>query len=92
MADPGFEYDDDKSQRNLEKHGISFPYATALWSDPYLLTMRARTTGESRFLAIGMVEGKVWSAVFTYRATAIRIISVRRARRNEVELYEHEDL
>jgi uncharacterized DUF497 family protein len=92
MTEQFFEFDTAKSQLNLEKHGISFPDATALWADPYLLTVHARTSGESRYLAVGTIKGKVWSAIYTIRGSKIRLISVRRARRNEVELYEREDL
>lgn len=45
----GFEYDDDKSQANLEKHGIEFLDAQALWEDPDLLEIRARSDDEPRF-------------------------------------------
>jgi uncharacterized DUF497 family protein len=84
----GFEYDDDKSQANLEKHGIDFLDAQALWEDPDLLEIRARSDDEPRFLVIGRIGLRHWSAVVTYRNGTIRLISVRRSRRREVELYE----
>lgn len=83
-----FEFDVDKSQANLEKHGINFLDAQALWKDPDLLEIRARSDDEPRFLAIGLIGPKHWSAVVTYRNGTIRLISVRRARASEVELYE----
>ena len=83
-----FEFDDDKSQANLEKHGIDFEAAQALWHDPDLLEVQANTEGEPRFLIIGRIGTKHWSAVVTYRDGRIRLISVRRARKREVELYE----
>lgn len=83
-----FEFDADKSQTNLEKHGISFLDAQALWKDPDLLEIRARSDDEPRFLAIGLIGAKHWSAVVTYRNGTIRLISVRRSRAKEVELYE----
>ncbi|GFZ82786.1 toxin [Pseudohongiella nitratireducens] len=83
-----FEYDDDKSQANLEKHGIDFLDAQVLWEDPDLLEIRARSDDEPRFLAIGRIGSKHWSAVVTYRNGTIRLISVRRSRTREVELYE----
>jgi hypothetical protein len=83
-----FEFDPEKSAANLAKHGIDFLAAQALWSDPALLEVPARTTGESRFLVIGLLGGRHWSAVITYRGQAIRLISVRRSRAEEVELYE----
>ncbi len=84
----GFEYDDDKSQTNLEKHGIDFLDAQALWNDPDLLEIRGKSEDEPRFLVIGLIGQKHWSAVVTYRNGTIRLISVRRSRKREVELYE----
>ena len=83
-----FEYDDAKSQANLEKHGIDFLDAQALWNDPDLLEIRAKSQDEPRFLVVGLIGQKHWSAVVTYRNGTIRLISVRRSRKREVELYE----
>lgn len=83
-----FEYDPDKSAANLAKHGIDFDVAQNLWSDPDLLEVPARTVDEPRSLVLGKIEGKHWSAVITYREETIRIISVRRSRQEEIELYE----
>ncbi|WP_041971622.1 BrnT family toxin [Geobacter sp. OR-1] len=83
-----FEFDPDKSATNLQKHGIDFMLAQALWDDPDLIEIPARTTDEARYLVIGMIEGRHWSAVVTYRGENIRIISVRRARPEEVAIYE----
>jgi len=83
-----FEFDEAKSQANLEKHGIAFRAAQKLWRDPYLLEIRAKSEDESRFLLIGKIAEKHWSAVVTYRDARIRLISVRRSRKKEVELYE----
>ena len=83
-----FEYDERKSISNHQKHGIDFNDAQALWSDPDLLEIQARTDDEPRYLAIGVIGSKHWSAVFTYRGESIRIISVRRSREEEVVLYE----
>ena len=83
-----FEYDDDKSQANLEKHGISFLDAQSLWNDPDLLEVQARCDDEPRSLVVGVLGLKHWSAIVTYRNGAIRLISVRRSRKREVELYE----
>lgn len=87
-----FEFDDDKSKVNLEKHGIDFQAAQALWDDPDLLEVQARSEIEPRFLLIGRISAKHWSAVVTYRSGKIRLISVRRSRKNEVELYEGQGL
>ncbi|MGY1490232.1 BrnT family toxin [Methylobacillus pratensis] len=83
-----FEFDPVKSQSNLLKHGISFVDAQALWNDPNLLEIPAKTEDEPRYLMIGLIHGKHWSAIITYRDTNIRLISVRRSRTEEVALYE----
>ena len=83
-----FEFDAAKSESNRAKHGINFIEAQSLWSDPMLLEIPAKTEDEPRFLAVGQIDGKHWSAVITYRGSYIRLISVRRARTEEVALYE----
>ena len=83
-----FEYDKEKSLLNFAKHGIDFEAAQLLWDDASLLEIPAKTTDEPRFLVIGMIGRKHWSAVITWRGENIRIISVRRSRVEEVELYE----
>lgn len=88
-----FEYDLAKSAANLAKHGIDFEQAQALWDDPWMLEAPARTRDEPRFLVIGKIEGKHWAAVWTPRGQdlggrVVRIISVRRAREEEIVCYE----
>ena len=83
-----FEYDEGKSLANFDKHGIDFTTAQALWNDPYLIEIPAKTLDEPRFLVIGIIEGRHWSAVVTPRRGNIRIISVRRSRNEEIVLYE----
>ena len=83
-----FEFDPRKSERNKQKHGIDFIEAQALWDDPDLLEIPAGTSDEPRFLVIGKIFEKHWSGVITYRGERIRIISVRRSRPEEVEIYE----
>ena len=83
-----FEFDASKSEANRAKHGIDFMEAQSLWSDPMLLEIPAKTEDEPRFLAIGQIDSKHWSAVITYRGSHVRLISVRRARTEEVALYE----
>ena len=85
-----FEFDPDKSDANKIKHGIDFVEAQLLWDDSNLLEVPARTDGEARFLAIGEISGKHWAAIYTMRGTVIRLISVRRARKEEVQFYENE--
>ena len=83
-----FEFDAKKSDSNRAKHGIDFVEAQNLWNDPRLLEIPAKTEDEPRFLVIGQIEGKHWSAVITYRGSKVRLISVRRARTEEVAFYE----
>ena len=83
-----FEFNTTKSKNNKKKHGIDFVEAQALWEDPDLLEIPARTADEQRFLVIGKIAEKHWSGVITYRSENIRIISVRRARDEEIEIYE----
>jgi len=83
-----FEFDPLKSDANLRKHGIDFLEAQALWRDPALVEIPARTLDEPRFLVIACLQGRHWSAVITYRQQSIRLISVRRFRPDEVQLYE----
>ncbi len=83
-----FEFDTAKSKSNRMKHGIDFVDAQVLWNDPMLMEIPAKTDDELRYLVIGLIEGKHWSAVVTCRGENIRLISVRRARTEEVALYE----
>lgn len=82
------EFDERKGRANARKHGIDFIEAQALWSDPNLIEISAKTVDEPRFLVIGRISGKHWSAVVTHRSERIRLISVRRSRPEEVALYE----
>lgn len=83
-----FEFDDNKSVANKEKHGIDFVEAQLLWEDSHLIEIAAKTVDEPRYLVIGKISEKHWSGVITYRCENIRIISVRRSRKEEVDLYE----
>ena len=87
-----FEYDDKKSARNLAKHGIDFHDAQQLWNDLELLEIPARTEDEPRWLLIGRIADKHWSAVIAYRNGRTRLISVRRSRNEEVALYESQGI
>jgi uncharacterized protein len=83
-----FEFDQAKSLSNLKKHGIDFEKAQMIWDDPDYIEAPARLVDEPRSLVIGRFEGKLWSAVVTYRNNRVRIISVRRARPEEEIIYE----
>ena len=75
-----FEYDPNKSLSNKLKHGMDFEEAQALWEDPNAIRIPARSDVETRFAAVGLIDGRFWSAFFTYGDTTIIIISVRRSR------------
>lgn len=84
-----FEYDPNKSESNKLKHGIDFEEAQQLWKDADLLVFTVMEQPENRQLAIEKISHKHWSVIFTQRGKNIRLISVRRARKKEIELYEN---
>ena len=83
-----FEFDSQKSENNRKKHGIDFLKAQALWDDPDYILIPAKVFDEARFLIIGKIGEKHWSGIITYRGEQIRIISVRRSRKGEIDIYE----
>lgn len=83
-----FEFDEAKSRANKRKHGVDFVEAQVLWEDEDRLEISARSEEETRFLIIGVIRQRHWSAFVTYRQRRIRLISVRRSRVEEVALYE----
>jgi uncharacterized protein len=86
--DEGFEWDPTKAEANFKKHGVTFDLAFDLFLSPYLMRFDERKNyGEERRIAIGIVEGIILHVVFTLRAKKIRIISARRANKQEREAY-----
>lgn len=83
-----FEFNSTKSQSNQVKHGIDFDEAQLIWQDPNFIEIQAKSDDETRYLVVGRIAEKHWSAVITYRDDSIRIISVRRSRETEVAIYE----
>jgi uncharacterized DUF497 family protein len=83
-----YEWDEQKSQANRSKHGIDFETATRLWDDPNRIEIQTPFSEENRIILIGNIDKKIWAAIFTLREAANRIISVRRARKKEIYLYE----
>lgn len=84
-----FEYDKNKSKTNKSKHGIDFEEAKELWKDPYAFELPSiQSEDEKRFLVLGQIRSKNYTAIITYRDNVIRIISVRKSRQKEIELYE----
>lgn len=88
MFSQRFVFDEFKSAENLRKHGIDFFEAQKLWLDTDRVEINARYVGEVRLMVIGRLKGTHWAAVVTPRGALIRMISVRRARVREVEIYD----
>ena len=84
-----FEYDKIKSSINKSKHNIDFEEVQKLWEDPYSFEILSpQSEDEERFLVLGQINFKNYTAIITYRDENIRIISVRRSRKKESNLYE----
>jgi uncharacterized DUF497 family protein len=84
-----FEWDEKKNRANKSKHGIDFNSSTDLWNDQDRIEIKMNFPGENRYALIGKIGDKLWTAIFTRRVENIRLISVRRARKKESKLYEH---
>jgi len=69
------------------KHGIDFETARELWKDANRIEIPAKWVDESRIILIARLEKDIWAAIFILRNDRIRIISVRKARNNEKEIY-----
>lgn len=87
-----FDWDPEKSKANKEKHGIDFETAKILWSDDNRVEIHVSYPVEDRWILIGQKDNKRWTAIFIVRGNAIRIISVRRSRRKEVDFYEEKSI
>lgn len=84
-----FEFDGKKNDDNRSKHGISFEDAQKLWADPDLIVGPGESSSEERWVAVGVINKEHWLAVFTQRGSSIRIISCRKARSEEIAVYEN---
>ncbi len=84
-----FEYDELKSKINIDKHSIDFKEAQRIWEDEMMLEVFLNFPNEDRYMCIGKIDNKHWSAIMTYREKRVRIISVRRSRKKEIEQYEN---
>ena len=83
-----FEFDKNKSDSNKHKHGIGFDTAKKLWEDPNRIEIPARWVNESRYILIAWLDDELWTAVYTIRNKNTRLISVRKSRRDEKEIYD----
>ena len=91
LVPTGFEWDDQKREFNLAKHGIDFDSAIEVFHGPIILR-RSDRNNEERWIAVGSLEDRFIAVVFTRRADVIRIISARRARENEEREYRNAKL
>jgi len=67
---------------------LDFVAAQEIWQDPNRLTLPAAHQTEPRQLVVGRISGKAWTAIITWRGMSVRLISVRRSRAHEIQLYE----
>lgn len=85
-----FEWDEEKRISDLHKHGIDFLRAKELWNGPVVETVSPQSQhNEERIIAIGLAAGRCIAVIYTWRNGSRRLISARRARKNEQEVYEH---
>ncbi len=83
-----YEWDETKRVANLQKHGIDFVGAEAVFEGFTITIEDTRLDyGEQRFVTFGVLEGRLVAVVHTERANVIRFISIRRMRRNEEKIY-----
>jgi hypothetical protein len=87
-----FEWNPDKANSNLKKHGVSFNEASTVFNDPLSITFPDpdHSYGEERYVIIGLSSAnRILIVPHTDRADRVRIISAREATRNERRFYEH---
>lgn len=83
-----FEWDEEKNQKNIIKHGISFESAEEIFSEPVLKKIDARKDyGEERWIVLGKLRVVCVVLVYTPKLLKIRVISIRRANREETKTY-----
>ncbi len=85
-----YQWDPVKAKSNVKKHGLEFADSTGVFDDPEAITMEdSDSEGEKRFLSIGLdVLGRIIVVTYTYRGDDIRLISARKATKQEVRIYE----
>ena len=88
-----FEWDNVKARDNLLKHGVSFEFAAKAFRDPFGIEWidEREDYGEVRTVLLGMADGTILVVVYTERETRIRLISARRATKNEQDTYYREN-
>jgi hypothetical protein len=83
-----FEWDPAKDAKLREERGLSFELAKTAWDDPNAIEIDVDNRGELRWALIARVVGKIHVVIFTRRGEVIRLITIRRAHKDEERLYE----
>ncbi|WP_319801756.1 BrnT family toxin [Rhodobium gokarnense] len=83
---PAFEWDEEKRNSNIRKHGIDFSAAISVFDGPHFCS-RSDRLDETRFIAVGTVGTIDIAVVYTIRTDRCRVISARKARTNERNAY-----
>ncbi len=86
-----FEWDEAKAASNYRKHGVDFETTTEAFFDPFAIEEFDGEHGEERFLITGAGSGALLTVVYTERGQVIRIISARRATKQEHDHYHREN-
>ena len=83
------DYDPDKDEANRAKHGVPLAFGARVFEDAkcLLIASRRAVDGEDRFKVIGLVDGRLWTAVHVRRGNVVRFISVRRSNGGERRAY-----
>ena len=84
---PEFEWDEEKEKSNKKKHNISFEDATDIFNDEDRINLKSDKNGEERFKVIGKAYEAIIVVIYTIRELAVRIITARRARKEERRKY-----
>jgi uncharacterized DUF497 family protein len=84
-----FEFDPKKSKKNKEDRGVDFVEAQVLWENKHheIPVPKKSPNDENRWIVVGTIQNALWLAVITYRESKVRIISVRRCKPKEVEVW-----
>lgn len=85
-------FDPTKGEANREKHGVRLAFGARIWGDPLMSILPTVRLGdeEERFKAIGLVEGKLWTAIHVWRGETVRMISVLRSNAGEQRDYDRD--
>jgi uncharacterized DUF497 family protein len=86
------DFDPAKDEANRAKHGVSLAFGVRVLEDRQhiVLSSSRPIDGEDRFKAVGMVDGKLWTAVHVWRGGTMRMISVRRSNEGEQGDYDRD--